>query len=93
MINGFADNATKEVFEGFAPKGLPVEILSAARRKLRYIDAAAHLHDLKIPLGNRLHRLEHTRAGQHAIWINAKYRICFRWRNDGAYDVGIVDYH
>jgi proteic killer suppression protein len=93
MIKGFADEATEAVFRGFAPKGLPAEILSAARRKLRYIDAATELKDLKAPPGNKLHPLWNDRVGQHAIWINAKYRICFRWRSDGVYGVGITDYH
>lgn len=93
MIKGFADEATEAVFHGLAPKGLPTDILSAARRKLRYIDAATQLNDLKAPPGNRLHPLWNDREGQHAIWINAKYRICFIWRPDGVYEVGITDYH
>jgi proteic killer suppression protein len=93
VIRSFADDATEEVFVGIAPKSLPADILSAARRKLRYIDAATYLTDLMAPPGNKLHRLGHERTGQHAVWINAKYRICFRWQNDGVYDVEITDYH
>jgi proteic killer suppression protein len=93
VIKGFADAATKEIFEGYAPKGLPKEIWSAARRKLRYLDAAVKLNDLQVPPGNKLHPLTHNRAGQHAIWINDKYRICFRWQDDGVDEVEIADYH
>ena len=93
VIKSFNNVATKEIFDGFAPKKLPQEIMSAARRKLRYLDAALMLNDLKIPPGNKLHPLTHSRAGQHAIWIKDKYRICFRWQHDGIYDVEIVDYH
>lgn len=93
MIKGFADDATKEIFEGFAPKGLPKSILASARRKLVYLDSAVRLTDLKAPPGNKLHPLLHDRAGQHAIWINDKYRVCFRWGEDGVYDVEITDYH
>lgn len=93
MIRGFADDATREIFEGHVPKGLPTSILSAARRKLRYLDAAVLLTDLKSPPGNKLHRLAHDRAAQHAIWLNEQYRICFRWADDGVHDVEIVDYH
>jgi proteic killer suppression protein len=93
MIKGFADAATREIFAGCAPRGLPHHILPAARRKLRYLDAAVRLADLQSPPGNKLHPLHHDRAGQHAIWINDQYRICFRWRDDGVYDVQITDYH
>ena len=93
MIKGFAADATREIFEGYTPKGLPKEILSAARRKLRYHDAAVKLNDLKIPPGNKLHALGHDRASEHAIWINSQYRLCFRWQDDGVYDVEITDYH
>ena len=93
MIKGFADAATRDLFNGYVPKGLPKNILAAARRKLRYLDAAAKLSDLKVPPGNKLHPLAQDRDGQHAIWINAKYRICFRWNDDGVDLVEIVDYH
>jgi proteic killer suppression protein len=93
VIKGFADAATKDVFEGRAPKGLPANILSAARRKLRYLDAAETLKDMKSPPGNQLHPLVGDRAGQHSVWINDQYRLCFRWTDKGAYDVEIADYH
>ena len=92
VIKSFNYVATKEIFDGFAPKELPKEIMSAARLKLRYLDAALMLNDLKIPPLNKLHHLNHSRGRQHAIWINDKYRICFRWQHDGIYDVEIVDY-
>lgn len=93
MIKSFGNASTRELFDGFAPKGLPKGILAAARRKLRYLDAAAKLSDLRVPPGNKLHPWTHDRAGQHAIWINDKYRICFRWADDGVEEVEIVDYH
>ncbi len=93
MIKGFADKATKEIFDGDAPKGFPTTILAPARRKLRYLDAAVLLTDLKVPPGNKLHPLAHDRTGQHAIWINNQYRLCFYWTDDGVYDVEIIDYH
>ncbi len=93
MIRSFAGHAAQMVFEGLAPRGLPTGILSAARRKLRYLDAAVLLTDLRVPPGNKLHALTGDRAGQHAIWINDQYRICFRWMDDGVYEVEIVDYH
>ncbi|HET7870997.1 MAG TPA: type II toxin-antitoxin system RelE/ParE family toxin [Terriglobales bacterium] len=66
---------------------------SVARRKLDMLNAATDLNDLKIPPGNRLHALVGDRAGQHAIWINRKYRVCFTWKSGDAYDVEITDYH
>jgi proteic killer suppression protein len=64
-----------------------------ALRKLRILDAAMSLSDLRVPPGNRLERLRGDRAGQHSIRINDQWRICFRWKEGDAYDVEIVDYH
>ncbi len=92
-IQGFADARTEAVFQGRVPKGIPSDILGAARRKLRMVDAAHRLDDLRRPPGNKLHPLERDRFGQHAIWINSQYRICFRWTEAGPDHVEIVDYH
>jgi len=64
-----------------------------ALRKLRMLDAAVGLEDLRVPPGNRLERLRGDRAGQHSIRVNDRWRICFRWRNSDAYDIQIVDHH
>jgi toxin HigB-1 len=93
MIRGFKDSNTQEVFNGNCPKGFPADIVRVARRKLRMVDAATKLSDLKIPPNNKLHPLQGDRGGQHAIWINDKYRVCFVWSDDGATDVEITDYH
>jgi len=70
-----------------------VNIQSVARRKLRQLEIAAGLDDLRVPPGNRLESLKGLRAGQFSIWINDQWRVCFRWKRDGAHDVEIVDYH
>lgn len=62
-------------------------------RKLRMLDAAEGLDDLRVPPGNRLERLRGDRSGQHSIRINDQWRICFRWHGGDAHDVEIVDYH
>jgi proteic killer suppression protein len=93
MIRSFKDSNTREVFNGNCPKGFPADIVRVARRKLRMVDAATKLSDLKIPPNNKLHPLQADREGQHAIWINDKYRVCFVWSDDGATDVEITDYH
>ena len=66
---------------------------SVARRKLRQLQIAGRLDDLRVPPGNRLEALKGDRAGQHSIRINDQYRICFTWTDAGPQDVEIVDYH
>jgi proteic killer suppression protein len=68
-------------------------IAPVARRKLRQLEIAGRIDDLRVPPGNRLEALKGNRAGQHSIRINAQWRVCFRWSAAGAHDVEIVDYH
>ena len=68
-------------------------IASVARRKLRQLEIAGRLDDLRVPPGDRLEALKGNRAGQFSIRINAQWRVCFRWSAAGARDVEIVDYH
>jgi proteic killer suppression protein len=68
-------------------------IESVARRKVRQLELAARLDDLRVPPGNRLEGLKGDRAGQHSIRINDQWRLCFRWTDGGAEDVEITDYH
>ena len=70
-----------------------MNIEAIARRKLRQLDIAAQLSDLRVPPGNRLEALKGDRAGQYSIRINDQWRVCFRWTEAGAEDVEIVDYH
>lgn len=93
MIKSFADKATAAVFAGEQVRRLPPEIQQAARRKLKFIDAATTLDALRVPPGNRLEALRGERKGRHSIRINDQWRICFRWEADGAALVEIVDYH
>ncbi len=92
-IKSFKDRTTEAVFNGKCPKGFPANIFKASRRKLVYLASAATLADLSIPIGNKLHALKDDRLGQHAIWINDQFRICFRWTESGCEDVEITDYH
>lgn len=66
---------------------------AVARRKLRQLEVAGRLDDLRVPPGNRLEALWGDREGQYSIRINDQWRICFRWVGGGAEDVEIVDYH
>ena len=93
MIRDFRDKATEAVFAGESPKGFPADLVRVARRKLRYLNAAADLGDLRSPPGNRLEALAGDRKGQHSIRINDQFRICFVWTSEGPADVEIVDYH
>jgi toxin HigB-1 len=93
MIRSFNDKRTEAVFYGQQPKGFPHQIFERARNKLLLLDAATSLEDLKLPPSNKLHVLGADRKGQHAIWINDQWRVCFAWRDGGAERVEITDYH
>jgi proteic killer suppression protein len=93
VIKSFKDAATQAGFNGESPKGFPSDLLKASRRKLRYLNAAANLSDLRAPPGNRLEALKADRAGQHSIRINDQFRICFVWTPEGPVAVEITDYH
>ena len=93
MIRTVRDKRIEAIALGKAPKGFPPDLLPAARRKLKWLDAATALRDLASPPGNRLEALSGNRQGQHSIRINDQWRICFRWSEGGADDVEIVDYH
>jgi toxin HigB-1 len=72
---------------------LPLEMQAVARRKLRMLNNAAELADLRIPPANHLEALRGDRKGQYSIRINDQWRLCFRWADGDAFDVAIVDYH
>ncbi|HMN85393.1 MAG TPA: type II toxin-antitoxin system RelE/ParE family toxin [Bauldia sp.] len=93
MIRSYRDKATEAVARGKAPKGFPSDLLRTAQRKLTMIDNAVALNDLRSPPGNRLEALKGDRSGEHSIRINDQFRVCFRWTDGGADDVGITDYH
>jgi proteic killer suppression protein len=93
MIKTFADKRTHKLYLTGEAKRLPPDVVSRAVRKLEYVDLATCLDDLKVPPGNRLHRLEGNRKGQHSISVNDQWRICFRFEEGDAYDVEICDYH
>ena len=93
MIRSFGDKDTERLFRRQPIRKLPPVIQRVALRKLRQVDAATTLGDLRVPPGNRLEKLAKDRAGQHSIRINDQWRICFRWSDGDAHEVAIVDYH
>ena len=93
VIVTFADPDTEALFRRERPKRIDPRIHQTALRKLRYLDAAATLADLRTPPGNRLEALRGDRTGQHSIRVNDQWRIVFTWRDGRAHDVAIVDYH
>jgi proteic killer suppression protein len=93
LIQSFKCKETAKVFEiGFSRK-FPVAILKSAIIKLAMLNRSGRLEELKVPPSNRLEKLSGDRDGQYSIRINDKYRICFKWQDNNAYDVEIVDYH
>jgi proteic killer suppression protein len=93
MIRTFRSPETARVFERQRVRRLPPDIQRRALRKLLMLHAARRLEDLSAPPGNRLERLSGDRAGQYSIRVNEQWRICFRWRDNHAFDVEICDYH
>lgn len=92
MIKSFKCKKTKELVETGRTRHFSA-IKRTAERRLQQVMSAVALEDLRSPPGNQLEELSGDRAGQHSIRINKQWRLCFRWTDDGAEDVEIVDYH
>lgn len=93
MIKSFADKDTESVYRREFVKGLPKEVQQVGLRKLRMLNNAKSVKDLRSPPGNRLEKLKGDRAGQYSIRINDQWRVCFEWRGNDAHEVEITDYH
>lgn len=92
MIHSFNCRDTEALFNSQAVARFR-NIERVARRKLLQLHAASVLLSLGIPPGNQLEALKGNRKGQHSIRVNDQWRVCFVWREDGAHQVEIVDYH
>jgi len=92
MIRSFKCEYTEALSKGHRVRKF-VNIAKVARRKLRQLEIANRLEDLKVPPGNHLEALKGNRSGQYSIRINDQWRVCFRWTEGGADGVEIVDYH
>src|SRR5574341_1428465 len=97
MKRSFRGPGTEDEFNGRSTKAArrccPQDLWRIAGRKLEQLDSAERLEDLRVPPGNHLEPLSGSRAGQHSIRINDRYRICFFWTEEGPARVEIVDYH
>jgi len=96
MIQSFRDQATEDLYHNrttHRTRRFPTDIRSTALRKLDILNAAHRLVDLQMPRGNRLEPLKGDLIGFFSIRVNNQWRLIFRWENDHAYDVALVDYH
>ncbi len=93
MIISFASRETEKIWRGIRSLKLPVEIQDIARRKLRMLNNSQTINDLMVPPSNRLEKLSGTLKDYYSIRINNQWRIIFKWENQHAFEVKIVDYH
>lgn len=93
MIESFGNKETLLIWEGNQSKKLPFAIQEVARRKLRMINSAQDINDLRIPPANHLEKLKGNSSIHYSIRINNQWRIVFQWINNCAYSVQIIDYH
>jgi toxin HigB-1 len=93
VIKTFKNEETEKVFKRVFSQKLPSDIQQVALRKLRMLNNAFCLADLRVPPANHLEKLTGRRAGQYSIRINDQWRICFEWRNNSIYNAEITDYH
>lgn len=93
MIRSFKSKETEKIFTRLRSRKLPQDIQQVSYRKLRMLNNAVNLNDLRIPPANRLEKLSGDRKGQYSIRINDQWRICFEWRDGDVHNVEIIDYH
>ncbi len=93
MIRSFRDKDTERLFAREPVKRWGLDVQRAGLRKLRMLDAATRVDDLRVPPGNRLEKLSGSRTGQWSIRVNDQWRLCFIWKDGEAHHVAMVDYH
>ncbi len=93
MIKTFASKETAALFAGHNVRAYSVFLQKKGLRKLKQLDVAQVIDDMRNPPGNHLELLSRDRVGQHSVRINKQWRLCFEWRDGNAYEVEIVDYH
>jgi proteic killer suppression protein len=96
VIRSFRDETTVDLFRERntrASRQIPRDLWRPVQRKLKLLDVADRLDDLRTPTGNRLELLKGDRAGRHSLRVNDQYRVTFRWENGHAYEISVEDYH
>ena len=93
MIISFGSKDTENIWQGNRVKKIPMEIQKIGRRKLRMLNNSQNIADLRIPPSNRLERIKGKKKDYYSIRINDQWRIVFKWQNDHAHEVEIIDYH
>ena len=93
MIRSFKDKEAERIFNRYRSRKYSDELQRTALRKLRMLNRAMNLKDLRVPPANRLEKLKGDRAGKYSIRINDQWRICFKWHKNDAFEIEIVDYH
>jgi len=93
MIKSFKDRETEKIYRQEVSRKIPRDIQQVAIRKLRMLNNAQNIIDLRVPPANRLEKLSGSRAGQYSIRINDQWRVCFTWKSGEAFEVEITDYH
>ena len=93
MIISFGSKETEMIWNGIRVKKMPVEIQNVGRRKLRMINNSKDIIDFRVPPSNRLEKLSGNLKDFYSIRINKQWRIIFKWNNENASEVEIIDYH
>lgn len=93
MIKGFADKRTEQIFNGKFVKRIDKNLQKKALRRLRYLDAAENIDDLRIPPSNKLEKKQGDLKDFYSIWVNDQWRIIFKWVDGEAREVQFIDYH
>jgi toxin HigB-1 len=93
VIKTFKDAETQKIYQRERSRKLPSDIQQVALRKLRMINNAININDLRVPPANHLEKLSGDRERQYSIRINDQWRICFEWKSSDAFNVEITDYH
>jgi proteic killer suppression protein len=93
VIKTFGDKESEKIWNGIRSKKLPNEIQEIARRKLRMMNNAQDVNDLRVPPANRLEKLKGNHEDYYSIRVNNQWRIIFQWLNNDCYHVQIIDYH
>lgn len=93
MIRSFKGREAEKIFDRERSLKLPEDLQRTALRKLRMLNRAMNLNDLRVPPANRLEKMKGDRADQYSIRINSQWRVCFKWSGNDALEVEIADYH